>query len=59
MVVSKSTEPGVLGYRRFIGADQRTVYIHECYGSSEAAVAHLRKFVAIFSKRYGALLERR
>jgi quinol monooxygenase YgiN len=59
MVAATSTETGVLAYRRFIGADQRTVYVNECYENSEAAVAHLRKFAAIFSKRYGALVERK
>jgi hypothetical protein len=45
MVASAQAESGVLAYRRFISEDRQTVYVHERYENSAAAVAHLVKFV--------------
>ncbi len=59
MVAATRDEQGVLAYQRFIGDDQRTVYVHERYEHSDAAVAHLVKFAAIFRERYGRLVERK
>lgn len=47
MVAATRAESGVLAYQRFISADQRTVYVHERYEDSNAAIAHLRAFAAI------------
>ena len=51
MVAAARAESGVLGYRQFISDDRQTVYAQECYESSEAAAAHLRKFAAAFGQR--------
>lgn len=59
MVAAAQTEYGVLAYQRFISDDQRTVYVHERYANSEAAVAHLREFGATFGERYVRLVERK
>ena len=50
MVAAARAESGVLGYQRFISDDRQTVYAQECYESSEAAAAHLRKFAAAFGQ---------
>ena len=55
MVASTRTESGVLAYQRFISDDQRTVYVHERYETSEAAIEHLRKFAATFRRTLRAL----
>jgi hypothetical protein len=39
--------------------DRQTVYAQECYESSEAAAAHLRKFAAAFGQRFSAMVERK
>jgi quinol monooxygenase YgiN len=59
MVVATRTESGVLAYQRFISEDRQTVYVHERYKDSDAAVTHLVKFVATFGERYGRLIERK
>jgi quinol monooxygenase YgiN len=59
MVAAARAESGVLGYRRFISDDRQTVYAQECYESSEAASAHLRKFAAAFGQRLSAMVERK
>ena len=59
MVAAARAESGVLGYRRFISDDRQTVYAQECYESSEAAAAHLRKFAASFGQRFSAMVERK
>jgi quinol monooxygenase YgiN len=59
MVISTQAESGVLGYQRFISEDRQTVYVHERYENSAAAVAHLIKFAATFGERYGNLVERK
>jgi quinol monooxygenase YgiN len=59
MVISTQAESGVLGYQRFISEDRQTVYVHERYENSAAAVAHLIKFAATFGQRYGNLVERK
>ena len=52
-------ESGVLAYQRFISDDQRTVYVHERYEDSDAAIAHLRTFAAIFGERYASMVDRK
>ncbi len=37
----------VLSYRRFVGADGKTVYVVERYADSAAALSHLRAFQEI------------
>jgi quinol monooxygenase YgiN len=59
MVAAARAESGVLGYRQFISDDRQTVYAQECYESSEAAAAHLRKFAAAFDQRFSAMVERK
>jgi quinol monooxygenase YgiN len=59
MVASTQAEIGVLAYQPFISADRQTVFVHERYENSDAAVAHLVKFAATFGKRYGKLVERK
>ena len=59
MVAATRTESGVLSYQRFISDDRQTVYAHERYESSNAAAAHLRKFVVAFGARYESMVERK
>ena len=59
MVAATRAETGVLAYQRFIGEDRETVYVHERYENSDAAMAHLVKFAATFGERYGSLVTRR
>jgi len=59
MVASTRAESGVLAYQRFISEDRKTVYVHERYKNSDAAVAHLMKFAATFGQRYGSLVTRK
>jgi len=58
MVASTRAKSGVLAYQRFISEDRQTVYVHERYENSDAAVAHLVKFAATFGGRYGSLVAR-
>jgi quinol monooxygenase YgiN len=53
MVASTRAERGVLAYQRFISDDRQTIHVHELYENSDAAIAHLTKFVAVFNDRYG------
>jgi quinol monooxygenase YgiN len=59
MVAAARNEQGVLAYQRFVSHDRLTVYVHERYEHSAAAVAHLVKFAATFGERYGRLVERK
>jgi quinol monooxygenase YgiN len=59
MVAATRAESGVLAYQRFISDDRRTVHVHERYENSDAAIAHLVKFAALFGDRYASLVERR
>ena len=59
MVAATHAERGVLAYQRFISADRQTVHVHERYENSDAAMAHLVKFAAVFGDRYGSLVERK
>jgi len=59
MVASTRAESGVLAYQRFISEDRQTVYVHERFGNSDAALAHLVKFAATFGRRYESLATRK
>ena len=59
MVASTRTESGVLAYQRFVSDDRQTVHVHERYENSDAAIAHLVKFTALFGERYASLVERK
>ena len=59
MVAAARDDQGVLAYQRFISDDRLTVYVHERYEDSAAAVEHLVKFAATFGERYGRLIERK
>jgi quinol monooxygenase YgiN len=59
MVSSTRAERGVLAYQRFISDDQQTVYVHERYEDSDAAMAHLHAFAAIFGERYASMVDRK
>jgi quinol monooxygenase YgiN len=59
MVDSTRAERGVLAYQRFISDDLRTIYAHERYEDSDAAVAHLRTFDATVAERYASIVERK
>jgi quinol monooxygenase YgiN len=59
MVAATRSERGVLAYQRFIGDDRQTVYVHERYEDSAAAVAHLVEFATTFGERYAVLIERK
>jgi quinol monooxygenase YgiN len=59
MVASTSAESGVLAYQRFISDDRQTVHVHERYENSDAAIAHLVTFAAIFGDRFRSLVERK
>jgi quinol monooxygenase YgiN len=59
MVAATHAESGVLAYHRFISDDRQTIDVHERYENSDAAMAHLVKFAAVFGDRYGSLVERK
>ena len=59
MVASTRAESGVLAYQRFISDDRQTIHVHERYENSDAAIAHLIKFAAVFDDHYGSLVERK
>jgi quinol monooxygenase YgiN len=59
MVASAQAENGVLAYQRFISEDRQTVYVHERYEDSGAAIEHLRAFIATFDEQYASMVERR
>jgi quinol monooxygenase YgiN len=59
MVASAQAENGVLAYQRFISEDRQTVYVHERYEDSSAAILHLRAFMATFDERHASMVERK
>jgi quinol monooxygenase YgiN len=59
MVASAQAEKGVLAYQRFISDDRQTIHVHERYENSDAAMAHLVKFAAVFGERHASLVERK
>jgi quinol monooxygenase YgiN len=59
MVASAQAENGVLAYQRFISEDRQTVYLHERYEDSGAAIVHLHAFMATFDERYASIVERK
>jgi len=59
MVEETKSEPGALVYERFLSDDERTVYVHERYIDSAAAVAHLQTFGAKFGRQFAAMVERK
>jgi quinol monooxygenase YgiN len=59
MVAATRTEAGVLAYQRYISEDRQTIFVHERYENSEAAVAHLGIFAAAFGERFASMVERR
>lgn len=59
MVGAAREEPGTLSYQRFVSEDGQFLHIYERYLDSRSALAHLKNFVARFSERYAALVERR
>jgi quinol monooxygenase YgiN len=59
MITSTRAETGVLSYQRSISDNRQTVHVQESYENSAAAVAHLRKFAAIFGERYRSMVTRK
>lgn len=59
MVDFARTEAGVLGYERFVGADERVIYAFERYADSASASAHLHNFAARFAERFSQLVDRK
>jgi quinol monooxygenase YgiN len=59
MVASAQAENGVLAYQRFISEDGQTIFVHERYEDSGAAIEHLRTFIATFDERYASMVERK
>jgi quinol monooxygenase YgiN len=59
MVAAAQAENGVLAYQRFISEDRQTVYVHERYEDSGAAIEHLRAFMGTFAERYASMVERK
>jgi quinol monooxygenase YgiN len=59
MVKFSRREAGVLTYERFVSDDGNFVYAYERYANSAAAVAHLRTFEQIFSRRFLGMADRR
>ena len=55
MVVSAKAEPGVLDYEWFLGADGRTVSIHERYRDAQASADHSAKFREKYAPKFFAL----
>ena len=58
MVAATRGEPNVLIYERFVSADGSVVHVHERYTDSAAAMAHLRTFGRVFSRRFASLVDR-
>src|SRR5947209_6308703 len=58
MVAATRGEPNVLIYERFVSADRSVVHVHERYADSAAALAHLRTFGKVFSRRFASLVDR-
>jgi quinol monooxygenase YgiN len=59
MVEFSRREAGVLSYERFVSEDGRFVYAYERYADSVAALAHLRTFEKMFSRRFLDMVDRR
>jgi quinol monooxygenase YgiN len=59
MVESARNERGVLSFQRFISEDAKCVEVYERYADSDAATAHLQKFLATFAARFSDLVERK
>lgn len=59
MVESSRREAGVLNYERFVSEDGKFVYAYERYADSTAALAHLRTFEKMFSRRFLGMVDRR
>jgi quinol monooxygenase YgiN len=53
------SEPDTLAYERFLADDGETAWLYERYRTANAAVAHLRAFVAVFGARWGDVIRRR
>ena len=58
MVAATRGEPSVLSYERFVSADGSVVHVYERYADSAAAVAHLRTFGRMFSRRFVSMVDR-
>ena len=59
MVLVTRHEPGALSYQRFVSEDGQIVQLYERYADSAAALAHLRTFEKMFSRRFGSLVDRK
>ena|SRR5437016_9874742 len=59
MVDSIRRETGVLSYERFVSEDGKFVYAYERYAAPAAALAHLRTFEKMFSRRFIGMVDRR
>jgi quinol monooxygenase YgiN len=59
MIRASREEPGTLIYERALSSDGTLVIAHERYGSSDAALTHLRHFRETYSDRFDALVQRR
>jgi quinol monooxygenase YgiN len=59
MVEAAQAEQGVLSYQRFISDDSQVVHVYERYVNSSAALAHLRRFIEVFSDRFASMANRR
>jgi quinol monooxygenase YgiN len=59
MVESSRREAGVLSYERFVSNDGKFIYAYERYANSAAALAHLRTFEKMFSRRFLGMVDRR
>jgi quinol monooxygenase YgiN len=59
MIALTQAQNGVLAYQRFISEDGQTIFVHERYEDSGAAIVHLRAFKATFDQRYASMVERR
>ena len=58
MIAAARAEPNVLIYERYVSADGSVIHLHERYTDSAAAVAHLRTFGRLFSRRFASLVAR-
>ena len=52
-------EAGILIYERYISDDNRTVFIHERFSGSDAAISHLRLFNTRFAERFHGIIRRK
>jgi quinol monooxygenase YgiN len=58
MVEATRHEDGVLLYERYSRDGGRVIHVLERYANSEAAIAHLRAFIAQFGERFRTLVTR-